>query len=78
MTKGTITKEMILEFTVREEKMGSEACGSNCEHKVLLWSPGKFILRFILHWYIQESGNHEERYRSWKNSEVLKVPCLSN
>lgn len=38
---------MILEFTAREEKMGSEVCRSNCEHKVLLWSPVELILTKI-------------------------------
>lgn len=36
--KGVITKEMILKFTDREEKMSLEADRSNCEHKVLFWS----------------------------------------
>lgn len=44
-----MSKKMILEISAREEKMGSEACGSNCERKILLWSPVELILRFILH-----------------------------
>lgn len=44
-----MSKNMILEFCAREEKMGSEVCGSNCERRILLWSPVELILRFILH-----------------------------
>lgn len=51
-TKGAITKEIILEFTDREEKMGSEADRSNCEHKALLWLPAELILTKIHTWLI--------------------------